>query len=125
MKTNPLIKVTAEPAYIDTQSDSTANRYVFAYTIRIENTDSTQVQLLRRYWSIMDANGKVVEVRGDGVIGEQPQLAPGAHYSYTSGAVIETPVGTMQGHYEMVDAAGEEFLAEIPLFRLAVPGILN
>lgn len=125
MKTNPLIKVTAEPAYIDSQSDSAANRYVFAYTIRIENTDSTQVQLLRRYWSIMDANGKVVEVRGDGVIGEQPQLAPGAHYSYTSGAVIETPVGTMQGHYEMVDAAGEEFLAEIPLFRLAVPGILN
>lgn len=125
MKTNPLIKVSAEPIYIDAQSDTEANRYVFAYTIRIENTDECQVQLLRRYWSIMDANGKVVEVRGDGVIGEQPQLAPGVQYSYTSGAVIETPVGTMHGHYEMQDAQGNEFLAEIPLFRLAVPGILN
>ena len=81
--------------------------------------------MLRRYWSITDANGKHTEVRGDGVVGEQPELEPGSSYTYTSGAVLETPVGTMQGHYEMQTKDGSLFEAPIPLFRLAVPNVLN
>jgi ApaG protein len=125
MNNAPLIQVSAEPFYIESQSDDQAGRFVFAYTIHIQNNGNAAVQLLRRYWSITDGNGKTVEVRGDGVIGEQPLLAPGEHYTYTSGSVIETPVGTMHGHYEMQHADGSEFTATIPLFRLAVPGVLN
>lgn len=119
------IRISVNPMYIPAQSDSAADRYVFAYTILIENCSATAVKLLRRYWSITDANGKHSEVRGDGVIGEQPELAPGESYTYTSGAVLETPVGTMVGHYEMQAADGSEFNAPIPMFRLAVPNILN
>jgi ApaG protein len=117
--------IRVETFYIEQQSDASANRYVFAYTITIQNNSAEQVQLLRRYWSITDANGKHSEVYGDGVIGEQPELPAGSSYSYTSGAVLETPVGTMQGHYEMRSQSGIDFNAEIPLFRLAVPRILN
>lgn len=119
------IPIQVETFYIENQSDEAANRYVFAYTITIRNDSPEQVQLLRRYWSITDANGKNSEVYGDGVVGEQPELAPGSSYSYTSGAVLETPVGTMQGHYEMKTESGEIFNAPIPVFRLAVPNILN
>jgi len=119
------IRISVDTMYIAAQSDSAAERFVFAYTIVIENCATTAVQLLRRYWSITDANGKHTEVRGDGVIGEQPVLAPGESYTYTSGAVLETPVGTMVGHYEMKGADGVEFNAPIPMFRLAVPHILN
>jgi ApaG protein len=125
MNNESLIQVFAEPLYIESQSDEKAARFVFAYTIHIQNNGTSSVQLLRRYWSITDGNGKTVEVRGDGVIGEQPHLAPGEHYTYTSGSVIETPVGTMHGHYEMKNADGSEFITQIPLFRLAVPGVLN
>ncbi len=125
MNNDPLIQVSAEPFYIESQSDTQADRYVFAYTIHIQNNSERSVQLLRRYWSITDGNGKTVEVRGDGVIGEQPHLAPGEHYTYTSGSVIETPFGTMHGHYEMQNSDGSEFTTLIPLFRLAVPGVLN
>lgn len=119
------IPIQVETFYIEQQSDATADRYVFAYTITINNRSEQSVTLLRRYWSITDANGKHSEVYGDGVIGEQPTLAPGSSYSYTSGAVLETPVGTRQGHYEMRSQSGTDFNAEIPLFRLAVPRILN
>lgn len=119
------IPIQVETFYIENQSDEKANRYVFAYTISIRNNSQVTVQLLRRYWSITDANGKNSEVYGDGVVGEQPQLAPGSSYSYTSGAVLETPVGTMQGHYEMQTESGEMFNAPIPVFRLAIPNILN
>lgn len=119
------IPLQVETFYIEQQSDAAASRFVFAYTITIHNRSEQTVKLLRRYWSITDANGKHSEVYGDGVIGEQPELAPGSSYSYTSGAVLETPVGTMQGHYEMRSQAGTEFNAPIPLFRLAVPRILN
>lgn len=119
------VLVSVETFYIDNQSDSAADRYVFAYTITIDNQTAERVQLLRRYWKITDANAKVTEVNGDGVIGEQPYLAPGERFTYTSGAVLETPVGTMQGHYEMVAAEHREFIVPIPLFRLAVPGVLN
>jgi len=90
-----------------------------------KNHSVETVQLLKRYWLITDANGKETEVHGDGVVGEQPQLAPGSSYSYTSGAVLETPVGTMQGHYEMTSQSQLSFKAAIPLFRLAIPNILN
>jgi ApaG protein len=120
-----LVPVNVETFYIAAQSDPVAERYVFAYTITIRNGSDHAVKLLRRYWSITDANGKHTEVRGDGVVGEQPELAPGASYTYTSGAVLDTPVGTMQGHYDMQKADGSEFAAPIPLFRLAVPHVLN
>lgn len=119
------VPVEVETFYIAAQSDAAAQRYVFAYTITIRNHSEESVQLLRRYWLITDANGKQTEVEGDGVVGEQPTLAPGSSYRYTSGAVLETPVGTMQGHYEMLTAQHERFHAAIPLFRLAMPNILN
>jgi ApaG protein len=125
MKQDYSIPIRVETFYIENQSDEQAKRFVFAYTITIQNSSQQKVQLLRRYWSITDANGKNSEVYGDGVVGEQPQLEPGSSYSYTSGAVLETPVGTMQGHYEMKAADGEQFNAPIPVFRLAVPNILN
>ncbi len=119
------IPINVETFYIAGQSDAAAERFVFAYTITIRNESGSAVKLLRRYWSITDANGKHTEVRGDGVVGEQPELAPGSSYTYTSGAVLDTPVGTMQGHYEMQTTEGNEFEAPIPLFRLAVPNVLN
>ncbi|CAM3671273.1 Co2+/Mg2+ efflux protein ApaG [Rheinheimera salexigens] len=119
------VPVEVETFYIAAQSDPAAERYVFAYTITIRNLTSDTLQLLRRYWLINDANGKQTEVSGDGVVGEQPQLAPGSSYRYTSGAVLETPVGTMQGHYELITAQKEAVTATIPLFRLAMPNILN
>lgn len=119
------VPVQVETYYIPAQSDAAAERFVFAYTITIRNESASRVKLLRRYWSITDANGKHTEVRGDGVVGEQPELAPGESYTYTSGAVLETPVGTMQGHYEMQAADGTEFEAPIAVFRLAVPNVLN
>ncbi len=119
------VPVQVETFYIPSQSDAAAERFVFAYTITIRNDSAVPVKLLRRYWSITDANGKHSEVRGDGVVGEQPELAPGSSYTYTSGAVLDTPVGTMQGHYEMQSSDGTEFDAPIPLFRLAVPNVLN
>ncbi|HAW92585.1 MULTISPECIES: Co2+/Mg2+ efflux protein ApaG [unclassified Arsukibacterium] len=118
-----LIKV--DNFYLGAQSDPTENRFVFAYTITIENCSNETVTLLKRYWLITDANGKQAEVYGDGVVGEQPELVPGSSYSYTSGAVLETPVGTMQGHYEMISRSEQRFNAAIPVFRLAMPNILN
>lgn len=119
------VPVEVETFYIAAQSDPAAERYVFAYTITIRNLSSEAIQLLSRYWLITDANGKQTEVRGDGVVGEQPKLEPGSSYRYTSGAVLETPVGTMQGHYQMTTLQQQQFQAAIPLFRLAMPNILN
>ena len=119
------VPVEVETFYIAAQSDPTAQRYVFAYTITIRNLSSDTVQLLSRYWLITDANGKQTEVAGEGVVGEQPTLAPGSSYRYTSGAVLDTPVGTMQGHYQMITSTQQRFNAAIPLFRLAMPNILN
>lgn len=125
MSTHFNVPVEVETFYIAAQSDPAAERYVFAYTITIRNLTSDHLQLMRRYWLITDANGKQTEVSGDGVVGEQPQLAPGSSYRYTSGAVLETPVGTMQGHYELLTPQKEQVNASIPLFRLAMPNILN
>ena len=128
METTPrhtAIKVEVETSYLAEQSDPDAARYVFAYTITIRNTGKVPATLLTRRWIITDANGKVREVAGDGVVGEQPCIAPGGAHRYSSGAVIETPVGCMEGSYGMVTEDGTAFPASIPAFRLAVPGILH
>jgi len=119
------IAIHVETQFIAGQSDEQQNRFVFAYHIEIHNQSTQTVQLLRRYWSIHDGNGKHTEVEGEGVVGEQPLLAPNACYQYTSGCVLETPVGTMQGYYVMQTIGGDEFQAPIPLFRLAKAGVLN
>ena len=123
---NPhMILINVETRYIESQSEPDSNRYVFSYTITIQNKGHLKAKLLTRHWIITDANGKVQEVRGEGVVGEQPELAPGESYQYTSGTLIETPVGTMGGSYQMVDEAGEPFDAEIPEFVLSVPRTLH
>jgi ApaG protein len=122
---NPKIRVEVETSYIEEQSDPRDKRFVFSYTITIRNEGAVAARLLTRHWIITDANGNVKETRGDGVVGEQPYLKPGQGFRYSSGAVIETPVGTMQGSYQMVDDAGQQFDAPIAPFRLAIPGVLN
>ena len=117
------IEVTTD--YIDDQSEPDVDRYVFAYTITIANSGNIPAKLLSRHWVITDANGKIQEVTGDGVVGEQPNLNPGEKFSYSSGAVLETPVGAMQGSYRMEAENGTSFDAPIPAFTLAVPGVLH
>lgn len=119
------IQVTVETNYVDGQSSPQDARYVFAYTITITNEGRKPAQLLTRHWVITDANGKVQEVRGEGVVGEQPHLAPGQGFRYTSGAVLETPVGSMQGSYRMQAEDGHRFEAPIAAFSLAIPGMLH
>jgi ApaG protein len=119
------VHITVETAYLDEQSVPEQNRYVFAYTITIKNAGAEPVKLLRRHWLITDANNKIQEVRGDGVIGVQPHLAPGQSFTYTSGAILETPVGCMQGSYQMITDDGDSFDAPIPVFRLSTPITLH
>ncbi len=119
------IHIDVDTAFLNDQSDPSDARYVFAYTITIRNRGRLPAQLLTRRWVITDANGKVQQVEGEGVVGEQPRIMPGKSHRYSSGAVLETPVGTMEGSYGMVDDEGISFDASIPLFRLTVPGILN
>jgi len=119
------IRVSVETSYLEEQSEPAKPRYVFAYTITIRNDGPTPARLLTRHWIITDANGKVQEVRGDGVVGEQPYLKPGQGFRYSSAAVIETPVGVMQGSYQMVAEDGHHFDAPIAPFRLAMPGVLH
>jgi ApaG protein len=119
------IRVDVQTTFVAGESDPARMRYVFAYTITIRNEGTTPAKLLARHWIITDANGKVKEVRGDGVVGEQPYLRPGQGFRYTSGAVIETPVGVMQGSYRMVADDGRHFDAPIAPFRLVMPGILH
>ena len=119
------IKVEVETAFLPEQSAPQDNRYVFSYTITIRNEGPVAARLLTRHWIITDSNGKVQEVRGDGVVGEQPHLKPGQGFRYSSGTVIETPVGAMQGSYQMEDDDGGRFDAPVAPFRLAMPGILN
>ena len=119
------VQVQAEPIYIPAQSDPRSRRYVFAYTITLRNTGEAAARLLTRHWIITNADGETQEVRGDGVVGEKPYLKPGESFQYTSGCIMETPVGSMRGSYHMVADDGERFEAEIPAFTLAVPGTLN
>ena len=119
------IQIFVETDYIEDQSSSSDDRFVFAYTITIENIGITPAKLLARHWVITDSNGKVDEVEGDGVIGEQPIIQPGEAFSYTSGAILETDVGTMTGSYQMVNQEGQPFDADIPEFVLCVPRTLH
>jgi ApaG protein len=124
-KTPYTIDVEVESRFVPDQSQPTDNRYVFAYTITLRNAGETGAQLMTRHWVIKDANGKVEEVRGDGVVGEQPWMRPGESFEYTSGAVLETAVGTMEGSYSMIADDGTQFDAPIPTFVLSIPRTLH
>lgn len=119
------IDVQVETDYMESQSQPDEQRFVFSYTVTIRNEGSVPARLMNRHWIITDANGKVQEVRGEGVVGEQPHLKPGETFRYTSGTVLDTPVGSMQGTYDMVDNLGNHFDAMIPPFSLARPGSLH
>ncbi len=109
------------PVYIDERSEPEEHRWFWAYQITIENRSPITVQLLSRYWHIVDAKGKIEEVRGPGVVGEQPVLNPGDRFEYTSGCPLAAASGFMRGNYRMVSQAGEEFEVEIPQFALDIP----
>ena len=119
------IEVRVETSYLDEQSEPAEHRFVFAYTVTLHNAGQVPARLLTRHWIITDANGRVQEVHGEGVVGEQPHLQPGQGFRYSSGAVLETPVGSMHGSYQMVGDDGEQFDAPIAAFRLAKPGLLH
>jgi ApaG protein len=119
------IAVAVATRFLDEQSAPEEGRYVFAYTIRIANTGEVPARLLSRRWLITDANGKVQEVEGEGVVGQQPWLKPGSEFEYTSGAVLETFCGQMRGSYRMLADDGTEFEAEIAPFALSIPRTLH
>ena len=119
------ITINVNTAYLAEQSDPSADRYVFAYTISIANTGTVSAQLISRHWIITDAENVTQEVKGLGVIGEQPLLRPGESFEYTSGTAMATPVGTMRGTYQMVAEDGNKFDAEIPVFTLSMPRVLH
>lgn len=119
------IQVDVDTLYVESESDPDNNRFVFAYTITIRNIGEVPARLLTRHWVIRDANGKVQEVQGDGVVGEQPHLKPGEGFQYTSGTMLETSMGTMGGSYNLVTDDGEEFQAPIADFLLSTPRTLH
>ena len=119
------VSVGTTTQYLADQSDESADRYVFSYTITIRNAGNASAQLISRHWIITDSRGQVQEVRGLGVVGAQPMLRPGETFEYTSGTSIATPVGTMRGTYQMVGEDGARFDAAIPEFTLSVPRVLH
>ena len=119
------ITVEAVAQYLEDESDPEQQRYVFAYHITLTNVGTVAAKLISRHWIITDADGDAQEVRGLGVVGEQPELGPGERFEYTSGCALTTSVGTMQGSYRMRADDGHEFEAEIPAFMLAVPKALH
>jgi len=119
------IDVQVSPLYLAEQSDPKNNHYVFSYTVTIKNKGTSPAKLLTRHWIITDGDGKTQEVKGDGVIGEQPHLKPGEGFQYTSGTFMSTPYGTMHGSYQMVSDDGHHFDAQIPTFVLSVPNTLH
>nr|BET44368.1 MAG: Co2+/Mg2+ efflux protein ApaG [Candidatus Aschnera chinzeii] len=125
MLNQPNICIQAQSLYIENQSSPEDKRFVFAYTISIRNLGRITVQLISRYWLITNSDGKKTEIHGHGVVGEKPIIQPTTEYRYTSGAIIETPMGTMEGHYVMIDNHGKNFFVNIPVFRLAVPTLIN
>jgi ApaG protein len=124
-KADYTIKVAVQAFYLEEQSDPEQDHYVFAYAVVIQNQGSIAARLLGRHWIITDANGKVEEVRGEGVVGEQPYLRPGEGFRYTSGAILETVVGSMRGSYQMLADDGLAFDADIPPFVLSIPRTLH
>lgn len=125
MTNNQKISVDVKTSYIDSQSSEHESRFVFSYTIKITNTGSIGAKLLTRHWLVTDANGKIQEVHGEGVVGEQPYLQPGQTYEYTSGTILETSIGTMGGSYQMIDDKGQPFDAPINEFVLSIPRTLH
>lgn len=121
----PPITISVKTVYLPGRSNPEENRYFFAYTITIQNQGTGQAQLLSRHWIITDADGNRQEVRGEGVVGKQPVLAPGETFEYTSGTFLATPVGTMKGSYQMIGAEGSMFDADIPEFVLSYPRTLH
>jgi ApaG protein len=119
------ITVTARVAFVPEQSDVGQSRYVFAYTMTITNTGTVPARLVSRHWIITDADNNVQEVKGEGVVGEQPYLRPSESFEYTSGTAIATPVGTMRGTYHMLGEDGVQFDAPIPEFTLSIPRVLH
>ena len=116
------INVKVEPRYMADRSDPAEKRFFWAYTVEIANSGAAPVQILARHWIITDQNGRREDVRGVGVVGEQPVIEPGSSFTYTSGCPLPTPSGTMVGTYQAIDSAGETFTVDIPAFSLDVPG---
>jgi len=125
MLNEPNVSIQVQSVYIVSQSQPEMERYVFAYTISIRNLGRAAIQLMSRYWLITNSDGHKTEVQGEGVVGEQPVIQPGSVYRYTSGAILETPMGTMEGYYVMLNSVGENFHVDIPAFRLALPTLIN
>ncbi|WP_100656080.1 Co2+/Mg2+ efflux protein ApaG [Alteromonas flava] len=125
MTVNNAIQVRVKTRYLAEHAKTDEGKFAFAYQVEISNIGDQASQLMTRYWLITDGNGKTAEVRGDGVVGKQPTIQPGESFVYTSGAVIDTPVGTMQGYYEMRAADGKHFKAPIDVFGLRVPHLVN
>jgi len=119
------IQIDVRTVFLPGQSAPEEDRYVFAYTVTITNSGSVPARLMTRHWIITDANERTREVHGEGVVGEQPYLLPGTSFQYTSGTILETPVGTMRGSYQMIADDGAEFDAEIPSFTLSIPRTLH
>lgn len=119
------VHVDVETQYLPEQSDPVGQRFAFAYTITIRNNGDEAVRLLNRHWIITDGDNQVQEVHGEGVVGKQPLIEPGESFSYTSGAVLDTAVGTMEGSYEMISASGRPFIAPISVFSLVQPSALH
>ena len=119
------IDIVVKPFYIAEQSDPNNNHFVFSYTVTIHNSGTTPAKLLSRHWIITDGDGQIQEVKGEGVIGEQPHLQPGEGFQYTSGTFMNTPFGTMHGSYQMINDDGEKFDASIPSFQLIAPNTLH
>lgn len=119
------VEISVETQYLPEQSDVAEQRFAFAYTINIRNTGDEAVRLLSRHWIITDGDNQVQEVQGEGVIGKQPLIEPGESFTYTSGAVIATAVGTMEGSYEMITASGRPFIAPVDVFSLVLPSALH
>lgn len=119
------IEIEVSPRFLDDQSAPEDGRYAFAYTIRIHNRGTVPARLIARHWRITDGHGRVEQVDGEGVIGEQPRLRPGEQFHYTSGVMLETDSGTMQGHYDMLADDGTEFAVPIAAFALSIPRTLH
>ena len=124
-QTTDALSISVDTEYLINQSSPDEDKFVFSYTISIKNVTDTTMQLLNRHWLITDANGEVTEVRGEGVIGQQPHITSGENFTYSSGCILKTPLGTMQGFYHLKAPDGTDVKAEIPVFRLAIPNILN
>ncbi|MBS0923003.1 Co2+/Mg2+ efflux protein ApaG [Providencia sp. JGM181] len=125
MLNDPNVSIQVQSVYIESQSQPDIARFVFAYTICIRNLGRIPIQLMSRYWLITNSDGRKTEVQGEGVVGEQPVILPGKEYRYTSGAILETPMGTMEGYYVMLSEQGNHFHVDIPAFRLAIPTLIN